>query len=103
MYSCCGKLGIVAQVAVSAYSVASLHTKGYLRSGCYLPADPFSPPPAEAARELFSPFLMHPLYLRTGGTAPAQLPALSVGWAELQFGIQFGIAARFILPAEVFA
>lgn len=69
----------------------------------YLPAHPFPPPPAEAARELFSPFLMHPLCLRTGGTTPAQLPALPVGWAELQFGIQFGIAARLILSTEVFA
>lgn len=40
---------------------------------------------------------MRPLYLRAGGTTPAQLPALPVGWAELQFGIHFGIAARLIL------
>lgn len=69
----------------------------------HLPAHPFPPPPAEAARELFSPFLMHPRCLRTGGTTPAQLPVLPVSWAELQFGIQFGIAARLILSTEVFA
>lgn len=67
----------------------------------YLPAHPFPLPAAEAARELFSPLLTLALCLRVGGITPGRLPALPVGWAELQFGIQFGTAARLIFFADV--
>lgn len=88
---------------MSAQSVGLLRSKViYDLDRGYVPAHPFPPPAAEAAGELFSPLLTLALYLRAGGITPGRLPALPVGWAELQFGIQFGIAARLILSAEVF-
>lgn len=104
MYSCCGKPSAgVSRVVVSAQSLRLLRSKViYDLDRGYLPAHPFPQPAAKAARELFSPLLTLALYLRAGGITPGWLPALPVGWAELQFGIQFGIAARLILSAEVF-
>lgn len=105
MYSHCGKLSAgVPQVAVSAELVVFLCSKVIYDLDCgYLPAHPFPLPAAEAAGELFSPLLALALYLIAGGITPGRLPALPVGWAELQFGIQFGAAARLILSVEVFA
>ena len=88
---------------MSAQSVVLLRSNVIYDLDCgYLPAHPFPPPAAEAAGELFSPLLTLALYLRVGGITPGWLPVLPVGWAELQLGIQFGIAARLILSAEVF-
>lgn len=59
-------------------------------------------PAAEAAGELFSLLLTLVLYLKVRGITPGRLPALPIGWAQLQFWIQFRTAARFILSLEVF-
>lgn len=86
---------------VSAQSVVLLCSKVIYDLHCgYLSAHPFPSPAAEAARELFSLLLTLALYLRVGGITPG--PARPVGWGELQFGIQFGTAARLILSLEVF-
>lgn len=45
----------------------------------HLPAHPFPPPAAEAARELFSPLLTLALYVREGGNYPWMAPS-SASW-----------------------
>lgn len=88
---------------MSAQSVVPACSKVIYDLDCgYLPAHPFPLPAAEAAGELSSPLLTLALYLRAGGITAGRLPALPVGWAELQFGIQCGTSARLILSAEVF-